>query len=175
MPVPSTVEAPADSAVGRLWQSGRLAVLSAGVLLVASMFLPLLFVQRTDHLGPRVSKSPYEMITSEAPYGRELRSTTLLAVPGAAVALASFLASRRTRSVMLASRPLVLVVSLLPLLAAVFVVLRLGRHARFEHAYGPGFAFIVIAGVMGCVGATQFGRGVSDPPRRHNRLDDDGD
>lgn len=170
---PAPPEKPADTLFGRLWQSGRLALLAAIALLFAATVAPLLTVQRADHLGARVAKSPLSLITADGLYGHELKSTTLIAVPAAAFFLLTFLWSRRTRGVALASRPLVLVISLLPSMGAVLLFLKLGKHNRFEYTIGPGFALIVMATAMGIVAATRFGRGMPEARRRLRRDDDD--
>ncbi len=169
---PPPPEKPVDSFVGRLWQSGRLALLGAVTLLALATVVPLLTVTRIDHLGPSASKSPLALITADGEYGRELKSTTLIAVPGAAFFLLTFLWSRRTRPDAVASRPLVLVVSLLPLMGAVMPVLKLGKHHRFDYSLGPAFGLIALATVMGVLAATRFGRGMPEP-RRLLRRDDD--
>jgi hypothetical protein len=169
-----TVERPADSVLGRFWQSGRLASLVAAVCFAFGTVVPFFSIQRADHLGAVVSKSVLDMLSAAEPYGRELKSTMLMAIPGAAVFLATMVWTRRTRSSMTASRPLLLVVAILPLVAAVFKLLVLGKHHRFEHTLGPGFALVAFGSIAGIVGAIQFGRGVSDEPGRR-RDDEDGD
>ena len=75
---------------------------------------------------------------------------------------------------MLATRPLVLVVSILPVLAAVVPAARIAKHHRFEFAYEIGLALLACGAVAGIVGAIQFGNGVPTPPaRRHAEEDDD--
>lgn len=166
-----TVEPAAATPLGRLWQSGRLAVGVAAACFVLATVIPLVTVQRVG-LGvptaasPRVGKSPIAMITGEGPYGREMRSSAMLALPAAAIGLVSFLITRRTRAVMVASRPLVLAVAVIPLLAAGLPVLKLGKRHRFDYSMAPGMAVIALGALAGVVGAVQFGRGTTDPPPR---------
>ncbi len=170
---PDAPETPAETFAGRLWQSGRLALLISVALFVMGTVLPLITVQRADHLGPRVAKSPIALITADGTYGTELKSATLIAVPGAAFFLLTFLWSRRTRSVALASRPLVLVTALLPLFGAVMPVLKLKKHLHFDYTWGPAIAFIALGTAMGVFAALRFGRGMPEPRRRSVLREDD--
>lgn len=172
---PEAPEKPVDSLLGRLWQSGRMALLCAVALLTLATVVPLLTVQRAHHIGSTVSKSPLALITADGEYGRELKSTTLIAVPGAAFFLLTFLWSRRTRPSAVAARPLVLAISLLPLMGAVMPVLKLGKHNRFEYSLGPAFALIALGTLMGILAATRFGRGLPEPRRSLHRDDNDDD
>jgi hypothetical protein len=169
------VERPAPTFVGRLWQSGRLALSICVALLALGTFVPILNLQRANHLGPRVSKTPFELITAEGTYGTELKSTTLIAVPGAAFFLLTFLWSRQTRSAALASRPLVLAISLLPLLGAVMPVLKLGKHDRYDYHFGPAYVLILLATVFGVIAALRFGNGLPEPRRGVPRNEGDDD
>jgi hypothetical protein len=166
-------EPAAATLMGRLWQSGRLATVVAALCFAVGTLVPLVHVQRVHGVGARVAVSPLQMIAAEGPYGRELKSAVLLALPGAAFGLLSFLGSRRTRSVMVASRPLLLVVALIAAGAAALPVLKLHKHHRFDVAPGLGMAFVALGVVAGIVAALQFGRGVPEAPRRTRELDED--
>jgi hypothetical protein len=75
---------------------------------------------------------------------------------------------------MTATRPLVLVVSLLPAFSAVLQGLKLSRHPEILHGWAFGVAFLALGALAGSLGALQFGRGVPDPdPRRRHGDDDD--
>ena len=172
---PPAPEKPAGTFTGRLWQSGRLALIAAVVLLGLATVAPLLNLQRADHLAPRVAKSTLALITADGLYGHEVKSTTLIAVPGAAFFLLTFVWSRRTRPVAVASRPLLLVTSLLPLMGAALLVLKIAKHHRFDYSFGPGFVLIVFGTAMGILAATQFGTGMPEPRRRFGRDEDEDD
>jgi hypothetical protein len=173
---PAALEPAAPTALGRFFQSGRLAVLVAAAGFLGATVAPLVSVKHTGEPGARAWLTPAAMILSEGRYGRELRGATLIVLPGAALGLLSFLLSRRTRSAMLATRPLLLVVSALPLMAAVLAALRLGKHDRYDWAFGPGMALVALGACAGLLGALQFGRGTRDPaPRRARDDEDDGD
>lgn len=175
--VHTVIEPAAPTVLGRLWQSGRLAVAIAAACFALATFVPLVSVRQVHGATARMALTPLQMITAEGSYGKELKSVVLFALPGASLGLLQFLYSRRTRSVMLASRPLVLVVSVLPLVAAVLPVLKILKYQRFDYGLGPAMVLVGIGTVAGVVGAVQFGRGVSDPPPRreheHQDVDDD--
>lgn len=166
---------PAATLVGRLWQSGRLAVLVAAALFLVATFVPLVHVQRSHEVGPRVSASAYLLAMGEGVYGRELKSSVVLAIPAAALGLVSFVYSRRAGSHMRASRPLVLVVSLLPLAAAVLPLLRLARIDRFKYDPGPALVLVALGAVSGLLGGLRFGTGVAEllAARRRGASHDD--
>lgn len=170
---PAKVEPPAETLLGRLWQSGRLAAGVAALCFALATVVPLFSVQRVHGVAARVAVTPLQMITAEGPYGRELKSAVMLALPGAAFGLLSFLWSRRTRGVMLASRPLVLVVALIPAMAAALPVLKIQKHHRFEVSPGVGMALVALGVIAGGVGALRFGRGVPEAPPRRLRDEDE--
>jgi hypothetical protein len=169
------IDRPAPTFAGRLWQSGRLALLISVACLALGTFVPLLTVQRADHLGPRVAKTPFALITADGMYGTELKSTTLIAVPGAAFFLLTFLWSRQTRSVAMASRPLVLATSLLPFLGALMPVLKLAKHHRYEYHYGPAYVLVLLGTVFGVIASLRFGSGMPEPRRGRERNEGDDD
>ncbi len=161
------------SAIGRWWRSGRLAIAVASACFLTGTFLPLIYVQHRLGLLPRLSASPLDMISAAGPYGRELRSMVVFVIPATAAGLASFLLSRRHGSVMVATRPLVFVVALLPLIGAVLPVLKIAKHHRLNYSVGPGLVFVLVGVAAGLLGALTFGRGVPDPRPRDRDDDDD--
>lgn len=153
---PSTVPMHA-SPLARWWANGQLAVAAAATLFLASCALPLL--QRVPmvlnrELDPNGSLTPLDLA-----FGRYalLRGTmTAWMLPGAALFLLMLLRTRRTGSAMHASRVLVAVVSLAPMLSAVLPLMKLQKRGLSVEA-GPAMAVIVLGVVMGLVGAVRFG------------------
>jgi hypothetical protein len=102
-----------------------------------------------------------------------LRGKMIWLVPASAGFLAQLLFSRRTRPVMEASRPLVLVVSLAPSVGVALPFL-LFQKRHLEPTLGPS-ALVVLAGVvLGVLGALRFGTGApEEKPRRRHDIDED--
>jgi hypothetical protein len=97
-----------------------------------------------------------------------LRGTmTAWMLPGAALFLLSLLRTRRTASSMRASRMLLAVVSLAPLLSAAMPLLKLQRRGLAVEA-GPAVAVIVLGVVCGLVGAVRFGATAVDESPAHD-------
>ncbi len=77
---------------------------------------------------------------------------------------------------MLASRPLVLAVTLFPVMAATLSVLKLDKHHRFDYGLGPAGVFVALGTIAGGPGAGLVGRGVKEAaPRSRAHLDDGAD
>jgi hypothetical protein len=169
------IVAPAATALGRFWQSGRMGVALAAVCFLVATVVPLVTVQHPSGLLPRVAATPVQMLLGDGVYGRYLKSTILFALPTAGLALLSFLMSRRTRAVMLASRPLVLVVALIPAMAGVLPILKLAKRQLLRYSLGPAVVLIALGVFAGVVGALQFGNGVPEPRARGRDDDDDED
>jgi hypothetical protein len=169
--------APATTVLGRFWQSGRMGVALAAACFLVATVVPLVTVQHAGGLSPRVGATPLQMVLGDGVYGPYLKSTILFTLPAAGLALMSFLMSRRTRAVMLASRPLVLVVALIPALAGALPILKLAkRHVHvLRYSLGPAAVLIALGVFAGVVGALQFGNGVPEPAARGRDDDDDDD
>lgn len=163
-------EAPAPTPLGRLWQSGRLGALLAAFCFLAAAFVPLVYVKFLGTPGPRQPVTAVEMALAQGPFGRYLKSALVFALPGAALGLLQFVISRRTRAAMVSTRPLLLVVSLIPVVAAVMPLLKLAKRQRFDYGVGPALALVALGAVAGTLSALHFGRGVPD---EHERERDD--
>lgn len=130
---------------------------AAGALFLGAMFLPLLrrvpmLVNR--ELDPDGVLTPLDLALGK--YALLRGTMTAWMLPGAALFLLSLLRTRRTASAMRASRILLAVVSLAPLLSAALPLLKLQRRGLPVEA-GPAMAVIVIGVVCGLVGAARFG------------------
>ncbi len=157
----------APTLIGALWQSGRLAVGLAAALLLLSMLVP--FATMTSTIAPRPIAIPVtlvDMMLQSGPLAREVKSFTVVAVPLAAALMAQFLFSRKTAGAMRATRPLLFVLSALPLFAMVTGYLRLSRAHRYVVALGVAPWLVAVAAVFGVIGAVQFGTGVPEKRRR---------
>jgi hypothetical protein len=157
--------APAPGVLQRHWDSGRLPVIVAVLCFAAAVFLPLARGVRLRNTQGRevvVDVQPYDLASATYPalHGR----MTAWFLPGAALFLLSMLRSRRTGSAMAASRPVVAVVSLAPLISAVMPFLLLKKHGQSPDV-GPAALVILLGVVLGVLGATRFGQGVPEKPR----------
>lgn len=165
-------QVPVDpSPLARWSRSGQLPVLGAALSFLGAMFLPLLtrvpmVIDR--ELDPDVSVSPLDLALGT--YSALKGQMTAWMLPGAGLFLLSLLRSRRRGSAMRASRLLVGVVSVMPLMSALMPFLKLKKRG-VEAGVGPALALIVAGVVMGLIGAVTFGRDVDDD--RHAARDDD--
>jgi hypothetical protein len=167
-------EPPAATPMGRLWQSGRLALGLAAASLAVAMAVP--FAMLRSKLIPNAPAVPVtlaDMVLQTGPFPREVKSFTVLAVPFAAAVMVQFLFSRTTGRSMRASRPVLFVLALLPAASMVTGFLRLTRGARFEVSLGPAAAIVGLATVLTYVGALRFGRGVPEVKARRRDHDDE--
>lgn len=153
---PSSVPMTA-SPLTRWWANGQVAVAGAASLFLASLFVPLL--RRVPMLVNRELDPDGVLTPLDLALGRYalLRGTmTAWMLPGAALLLLTLLRTRRTASAMRASRILLAVVSLAPLLSAALPLLKLQRRGLPVES-GPAMAVIVLGVVCGLVGASRFG------------------
>lgn len=174
--LPAAPSAPAQvpvdpSPLARWWRSGQLAVLLAAGSFLGSLFLPLMtrvpmVIDREVH--PAVSVSPLDLAMGT--YSAFKGQMTAWMLPGAGLFLLSLLRSRRRGAAMRASRLLVGVVSLMPLMSAVMPFLKLKKRG-VEAGVGPALALIVAGVAMGLLGALWFGRDVED--ERHHAPHDE--
>lgn len=165
-----TTEPEASTFAARAWQSGRGAVIAAAAFFVAATFAPLVTVQRAHEVGPRVRAAAWQLALGEGMYGAELKSAVVLAIPAAALGLLSFVWSRRSGPIMRASRPLVLVVSIIPLAAAVLPLMRMNRLERFKYEPGVAIGLVVLGTVLGVIGSMRFGTGVPELRPQRGRV-----
>jgi hypothetical protein len=166
----------APTFVGALWQSGRLAMIVAAVAFGVGAMVP--FAYLTSQLipgSPAIPVTLAEMGLQLGPLAREVRAPTALAVLFSSVVLLQFLFSRTSGRAMRASRPMLYVLSLLPLVSLGTAWMRLRRAARFEVAPGPAAVLVLLGAGLGLVAALRFGTGVPDKPPRSARTDDDED
>lgn len=159
------------SPLGRWWRSGQLPVFAAAASFAAALFVPLLtrvpmVIDR--EVRPDVSVRPLDLALNT--YGALRGQLTAWMLPGAALFLLSILRSRRTGASMQASRLLVAVLSLAPLMSAVMPLLKLKKRG-VEAGMGPAFALIVAGVALGLVGAARFGRDVADGDARADHDD----
>lgn len=161
---PSSVPMTA-SPLARWWANGQVALAGAATLFLGAMFLPLL--RRVPMLVNRELDPNGVLTPLDLAFGRYalLRGTmTAWMLPGAALFLLSLLRTRRTASSMRASRMLLAVVSLAPLLSATLPLMKLQRRGLPVEA-GPAMAVIVVGVVCGLAGAVRFGaRAVEESP-----------
>lgn len=170
--LPGGVEPPAPTTMGRFWQSGRAGLLLAAMLFAAASVVPLWSVQARPPALARVGVTAWEMIVGEGPLGTEMKSVVMVVVPAAALALFQLLLVRRTRSSMVASRPLMLVLALLPLVAGLVPALRLGRLQRRQYGAHAGMVLLGLGAALGALGASRFGAGVAPEPDRKRRREE---
>lgn len=151
-------EVPLDpSPFTRWWRNGQLSVGAAAALFLTATFLPLLHrvpLVVNRELDPDGRLSPLDLALGS--YAPLRGAMTAWMLPGAALFLASLLRSRRAPSAMRASRLLVAVVSLAPLLAALTPIMKLRRRG-IEVGVGPAMALIAIGVLLGLAGAYRFG------------------
>lgn len=164
-------EAAAPTALGRAWQSGRLALGLAAGLLAVALFVPFATMKLLSIAdSPAQPVTLLDMALQSGPLGREIKSVTVLAVPFAAALMAQFLFTRTTGSAMRASRPLLFMVSVLPLVSMFTGFLRLKKSIRHEVALSFAPAFVAAATVLGIFAAIKFGTGVAEAkPKRSSR------
>ncbi|MDP3275125.1 MAG: hypothetical protein Q8Q09_08025 [Deltaproteobacteria bacterium] len=164
----------AASPLGRAVQSGRAQIALAATCFAVSMLLPFATVTRLAG-GASVSVSPVDMLLELGPFGHDLKSMTMMAIPIAAAAMAQFLFSRTHGRAMLVTRPVLFVLSVLPTLSLMMGHLRLQRGARFVFTLGPASWVVLSGAILGVAGAVVFGRGVPEKrgTTRQNHHDED--
>jgi hypothetical protein len=175
------VDPPAPTALGRLWQSGRLALGLAGASLLVATATPFAYLKsRLIPNAPEIPVSVAEMAMQSGPLARDVRSFTVLAIPFAAAAMVQFLFSRTTGRAMRASRPVIFVLAVLPLVSVFTGFKRLQRGGRFDVSPGVAGALVLVSAVLAVIAGTRFGRGVAEARPRRSKLaqsshDDDDD
>lgn len=164
-------EAPAPTALGRLWQSGRLPLGLAGLSLLAATAAPFAHLRsRLIPNAPDIPVSVAEMAMQTGPLAREVRSFTVLAIPFAAAAMMQFLFSRTTGRAMRATRPVIFVLAALPLVSVFTGFKRLQRSGRFDVSPGFAGALVAVAAVCAVIAGLRFGRGVPEARPRRSAL-----
>ncbi len=160
-------------ALTRWWRSGQLAVAAAALCHAGAMFLPLLGDVRLREgssvsLGQQVR--PLDIALGTVHLGGRMTAWFL---PGAAVMLLSLLRSRRTGSQMQATRPLLAMLCLAPIVSVAMPFLRLRRQG-LAPTPGAAIALVVLGVALTAVATLRFGDGVPEAaPRRRARDDDD--
>lgn len=163
---------PAATPLGRAWQSGRLPLGVASALLMAAVVVP--FATMTSTIAPQPIAIPVtlaDMLLQSGPLAREAKSFTVVAVPIAAALMGQFLFSRTTGRAMRASRPLLFMMSVLPLFAMGTGYLRLARAQRYVVALSVAPWLVAVASVLGVIAAVKFGTGVPEKKRRQRAAD----
>lgn len=159
--------------LSRLWRSGQIAVGGAALAFLGSLFLPLLTRVPTivgREWRPDTAVRPLDLLLNAYPTLRGQFTAWML--PGAGFFLLVLLRSRREGSPMRASRVLVGVVSLAPLLSAIMPLLKLKKRG-VDAGLGPAFALVLAGVVLGLLGAAWFGREVEDAPRTSRFAEED--
>lgn len=162
-------ETPAPTAMGRAWQSGRLALGVSVAFLTAALVVP--FATMTSPLianSPTIPVTLLDMGLQSGPLAREIKSFTVLAVPFSAALMAQFLFTRTTGRAMRATRPAIFMLALLPLFSMVTGFLRLKRGGRWEVHIGIAPALVAAATVLGLLAALRFGNGVPEARRKRS-------
>lgn len=168
---PPPPEEPPPSRFVRWWRSGQFPVALGALAFLGAMFLPLLGDVRlregsTVVLG--VSVRPIDLALNTVSAIRGGMSAWLL--PGAAGLLLSLLRSRRTSAQMHATRPLLVVVALAPVVSAGMPFVLLRKHG-LSPTPGAALGLVALGVAFTLFAATRFGDGVDEPPR--HRPDDD--
>jgi hypothetical protein len=169
----ATHDEPAATPVARWWRSGQLAVGGAAAAFIASLFLPLLGnvrLREGSNIVLGVSVRPIDLALGNVSAVRGGMTAWLL--PGAAVLLLSLLRSRRTGSQMSATRPLLPVIALAPVVSAGMPFVLLRKHG-LSPTPGAALGLVALGVALTILAATRFGDGVGEAPRRGARQDDD--
>lgn len=169
---PAPDEAPASPAA-RWWRSGQLAVALAAAAFLGAMFLPLLGdvrLREGSNVVFGVSIRPVDLALGNVSAVRGGMTAWLL--PGAAVLLLSLLRSRRTGSQMHATRPLLPVVALAPVVSAGMPFVLLRKHG-LSPTPGAALGLVALGVALTVFAATRFGDGVGEAPARGRARHDD--
>lgn len=159
---------PAATPLGRAWQSGRLPLGLSCALLAIALFVPFATMRLLSIAdSPPQPVTLLDMALQSGPLGREIKSLTVLAVPFAAALMAQFLFTRTTGSAMRATRPLLFMLSALPLVSMLTGFLRLKKSVRHEVALSVAPALVALAAIAGVIAAVRFGTAV--PERKPKR------
>jgi len=163
------------SRTARWWTSGQLAVAVAAGCFLAALFLPLMsgiHLLDAGALHRDVSVRPLDLVLGSVPALRGQLSSWLL--PGAAAFLLSLLQTRRTGAAMTASRMLVVVVSLAPVVSVAMPFLRM-KKSGVTPTPGAALGLVIVGVVMGIVGGLRFGQGVPEASVKRRDPDDEDD
>lgn len=166
-------DAAPQSAAARWWRSGQLPLAVAAACFAGAMFLPLLGDVRIREgssvtLGVSVRPLDLALGTISAIRG----GMTAWFLPGAAAMLLSLLRSRRTGSQMMATRPLLFVVALAPIVSVAMPFALLRKHG-LSPTPGAALALVALGVAMTIFAALRFGDGVADRARRLAAHDED--
>lgn len=164
----------AASPLARWWRSGQLAVGLAAGAFAAAMFLPLLGdvrLREGSNVTFGVSVRPVDLAFGTVSAVRGGMTAWLL--PGAAVLLLSLLRSRRTGGQMQATRPLLPVVALAPVVSAGMPFVLLRKHG-LSPTPGAALGLVAVGVALTLLAATRFGDGVGEAAPRRRALDDEG-
>lgn len=169
---PAPDEAPTSPAA-RWWRSGQLAVALGAAAFLGAMFLPLLGdvrLREGSNVVFGVSIRPVDLALGNVSAVRGGMTAWLL--PGAAVLLLSLLRSRRTGSQMQATRPLLPVVALAPVVSAGMPFVLLRKHG-LSPTPGAALGLVALGVALTLLAATRFGDGVGEAPARGRARDDE--
>lgn len=159
----------------RAWRSGQLALVLAAACDLGALFLPLLGdVAMRDGANVSLHNAVRPLDLALGTFPGLHGQATAWVLPGAAVFMLSLLRSRRTGHAMMATRPLLGVVAILPIVSAVMPFLRF-RRLGLSPSPGPALGLVLVGVVLGVIAATRFGEGVPEAPRRGRRVVDDDD
>lgn len=157
------------SPLARWWRSGQLAVALAALCFLGALFLPLLggvALRTGSSVNLAGSVRPLDLALGNVP---NMRGMSAWFLPGAALFLLSLLRSRRTGNAMVATRPLLAVVSLAPLMSAAMPFLKL-RRAGLAPTPGAALGLVAVGVALSVFAALRFGDGVPEArPRARDR------
>lgn len=160
----------ASTPLVRWWRSGQLAAVGASAAYLSAMMLPLMSnVPLRDGARVRLDVAVRPLDLALGTYPAMRGQMTAWLVPGAALFLLQILRTRRTGSAMAASRPLLGVLAVGPLVSVAMPFLRL-RKLDVSPTPGPALALIAVGAVLAVIAALRFGDGVAEAaPRRRLR------
>lgn len=150
------------SPVARWWRGGQLPALAAAGCYLAAMMLPLMSsvpLRNGAQVRLDVALRPLDLALGTYPAMRGQMTAWL--VPGAALFLLQILRTRRTGSAMTASRPLLGVLALGPLVSVAMPFLRL-KKLGLSPSPGAALALVVLGSALCVVAALRFGDGVPE-------------
>ncbi len=158
------------SPIARWWRSGQLPALAAALCYLGALWLPLMSgVPLRSGTSVRLEASLRLLDLALGTYPAMRGQMTAWLVPGAAIFLLQILRSRRTGSVMAASRPLLGVLALGPIVSVAMPFLRL-RKLGVSPTPGAALALVALGSVLCVITALRFGHGVPEAaPRRRIR------
>ncbi len=160
------------SPVARWWRGGQLPVLLAAASYLGATMLPLMSgvpLRTGSAVSLDVTVRPLDLALGTYPAMRGQMTAWLL--PGAAIFLLQILRSRRTGNEMAASRPLLGVLAIAPIVSVAMPFLRLHRLA-VSPTPGAALGLVVLGSALCVFAALRFGHGVPEAaPRKRVRYD----